>query len=75
MIKIARIVDGIVVNIEMADSEWLEQHSHTADGVFIAYEDEQPAHVGLGWNVNSGFEQPPLLSLPPFIAPNTEASG
>jgi hypothetical protein len=56
--NVARIIDGIVVNIEVADPAWIASNDDV-DGVrIIPYTDEQPAYIGLGWNESDGFEQP-----------------
>lgn len=63
--NIARIAleTGLVVNIECADQEWLDAHVADPDFVFVAYTDDQPAVVGLGWDPATGFEQPPAVIL------------
>lgn len=59
LLNIARIVDGVVVNIEVADQDWLQQNT-AENGEFqlVVYHDENPAHIGLGWSLESGFQQP-----------------
>lgn len=58
--KIARVLDGIVVNIEVASPEWLTDNSAGSDGsVLVPYEDSDVVHIGLGWSAATGFEQPP----------------
>lgn len=57
--NIARIKDGTVINIEIADDEWTEQ-ADDDEVTFIAYDDTNPAFVGLSWSQADGFEQPPV---------------
>ena len=58
MIAIARIRDGIVVNIEMAHQEWIDDNQGLEGFTFVPYTSEQPAWIGLGWTKAGGFEQP-----------------
>ena len=59
--NIARIdaATNRVVNIEVADLEWIKENADP-DGpfVFVEYDDTNPAHVGLAWDSIGGFEQP-----------------
>lgn len=66
---VARIRDGIVVNIESASQEWLEANSNGGDFIFVPFTEENPAVIGLGWNEVDGFEQDEIVALP---APNGE---
>lgn len=68
--NIARIRNGIVVNIEVGDEQWIE--TATGDDVLVPYTDEQPARVGLGWEPDSGFEQP-IVPTEPTMEPTTPA--
>ena len=46
--NIARIADGTVINIEVADQEWIDaQDDPTA---FVPYTDEAPARIGDLWD-------------------------
>lgn len=56
--NIARIKDGIVVNLEVADAEWVAENDGIDGFTFIEYTDTQSAHIGLIWNQLDGFEQP-----------------
>lgn len=57
--NVARILNGIVINIEVADQEWFEANSVGSDGsILIPYTNEQPAYIGLSWSKENGFEQP-----------------
>lgn len=56
--NIARIADGIVINIEVADASWIAQNDGVDGLRFIPYTDEQPAWIGLAWSELDGFEQP-----------------
>lgn len=59
--NVARIKDGIVVNIEVADEAWVVAHDGEDGYTFIAYEDTDPRpHIGLTWSKRGGFEQPPV---------------
>jgi hypothetical protein len=58
--NIARIKDGVVVNLEVADAEWVNANNGINDYVFVEYSDSDPAHIGLGWSSEEGFEQPPV---------------
>ena len=67
---IARISDGVVVNIEVADESWVraaraatpDPKSHPVTFVEIHETDEAPniAHIGYGYDPARGFEQPPV---------------
>ena len=60
--NLARVRDGVVVNIEVADTEWLSaaQATKNDDSVeLIEYTDDAPAHIGYRYNPEQGFEQPP----------------
>ena len=56
-VNIARIKDGIVVNIEIADAEWMAANLGADGFTFIAYGSEDHPHIGHGWNQVDGFEQ------------------
>lgn len=57
--NIARIRDGVVTNVEVADQEWIDSNQDAGGFHFEPYTDEQPAHIGLAWSEADGFEQPP----------------
>jgi hypothetical protein len=59
--NIARIADGVVTNIEVADDEWIAANQGIDAFTFVAYTDENPGHIGLSWTEEEGFEQPPAL--------------
>lgn len=61
MLRIARIIDGIVVNVEMAAQDWLDAHATDPDFLFVVDEPPGSAHIGLGYDPGTGFEQPPAL--------------
>lgn len=64
LIDVARIKGEIVVNIEVASPEWVsEQNALNGEYFFVEFDESQPAHIGYGWDSQSGFDQPPLLSL------------
>lgn len=57
--NVARILDGIVINIEVADSEWFENNKVGPDGsILVPYSNENPAYIGFGWSEEKGFERP-----------------
>lgn len=58
MLRIARVADGLVVNVEIASQEWLDAHADDPDFLFVVDVPEQPARVGLGYDPGTGFEQP-----------------
>jgi len=47
--NIARIINGTVVNIEVADQEWLDAQDDP-DVTFVPYGDEAPAYIGGTWD-------------------------
>jgi hypothetical protein len=47
--NIARISNGIVINIEVADQEWIDAQEDPAV-VFVAYSDDAPAFIGAAWD-------------------------
>lgn len=57
MLRIARIVGGTVVNIEMASQDWLDAQDDPAV-TFVLDNPAAPAFVGLGYDPVTGFEQP-----------------
>lgn len=66
--NIARVNgDSVVVNIEVADEEWLEAARTTSVEALIPYDDDNPA--GIGWTYDDAtgtFAAPPRVdnSLP-----------
>lgn len=58
MISIARIKANIVVNLEVADQEWIDDNQGVDGFTFVPYTEAQPAWIGLGWTPENGFEQP-----------------
>lgn len=67
MMNIARIVDGVVVNLEVADEEWLEENSTNFSGVqFVVIPDGIQVHIGSTWTESEGFEKMPIpeISVP-----------
>jgi len=64
--NIARISNGIVINIEVADQEWLDAQDQT-DVTFIPYTEEAPARIGDTWD--GTVFVPPVIVGPEPIAP------
>lgn len=60
-LTVARIEDGIVVNIEVVTDEWL--NGSGAEGLTFVPITDQPAYIGLHWDVLTGFEQPPMKEV------------
>lgn len=60
--NIARIRDGIVINIETVDEDWSDPGN--SDDILVPYTDNQPAFVGLTWTEADGFEQQPAPEEP-----------
>jgi hypothetical protein len=60
MLRIARIdlASGLVVNVEMAAQDWLDAHADDPEFLFVVDAPDLPAHVGLGYDPGTGFEQP-----------------
>ena len=58
--NIARIdrATGVVINIESASQEWLDAHADDPDFAFEPYVPVAPAFIGLGYDPETGFEQP-----------------
>ena len=79
-LHIARIQNGIVINVEVADDEWISEHSVQDGQTFVTYTDDEPAHIGFGWSPEQGFAQPtePDYPLPTeeemsrYLAENAE---
>jgi hypothetical protein len=71
--NVARIKDGVVVNIEVADEEWVAANNGVDGYEFIESTEEMPAHVGLSWEPIGGFEQPYVAPVDPPTEP-TEAA-
>lgn len=64
---IARIIDNIVINIEVADEEWISNNINNEDGIkFIVVTESDSPVIGLGWNESTGFENYPEdpISIP-----------
>jgi hypothetical protein len=56
--NMARVIDGVVTNIEVVSEEWLDLNQPNSDVLFVVYGDDNPAHIGLSWDQINGFEQP-----------------
>jgi len=56
--NMARIRDGIVINLEVHDDEGGDVRESDAD-LLVRYSDEKPAFLGYGYNYDTDeFEQP-----------------
>lgn len=60
LINVARIVDGIVVNIEVADQNWI--NANTTSSVIFVPVNDSPVSPGMSWDSESGFGVAPLVS-------------
>lgn len=60
---VARIIGGVVVNVEAAEPEWLRaaQLTKADHELLVEYTDDAPAHIGLRYDPERGFEQPARL--------------
>lgn len=60
--NVARIdaATGVVVNVELADLEWIEANADP-DGpwILVPYDDDAPAGIGDAWDPIGGFTRPP----------------
>lgn len=67
--NIARVIDGFVVNIEVADEEWVAAHDGINGATFVPFGDDpreaddagaaNSPHIGLRFDAETGlFEQP-----------------
>jgi hypothetical protein len=63
----ARIVDGIVVNVEVWDQEALA--TDRGPGQLVPVPNGTTAHIGLAYDPAAGFEQPPAA---PPVGPYTD---
>lgn len=58
--NIARIANGVVTNIEVAEPEWVKAHEHDHGVTFVAYNpDTEAPYIGYEWNAAEGFQPPP----------------
>ena len=62
---VARIRDGVVVNVEAAEPEWVRAAQLTKDDheLIVEYTEDAPAYIGLQYDPARGFEQPPKAML------------
>lgn len=58
-LTIARIdkATGVVINIELADQEWIDAQADDPDCAFVPYTPEAPASIGGRHDPVTGFEQ------------------
>lgn len=59
--NVARIKNGVVVNTEVADSDWIAANDGLDGFRIIPYSDDQIVFIGLSWDENSGFEEIPPM--------------
>lgn len=71
-IIVAKIKDNVVVNIEIADEEWIQQNDFVDGFRFIPTSIEHRAHIGLRWSEEDGFEQP---RTEPYADDNSKIHG
>ena len=63
MLNIARIENGIVKNIEVADQEWFNLQENNDEVYFVVVTDEKIPWVGYPYNKQTNeFERPPGCS-------------
>jgi hypothetical protein len=58
-VVVARIVDGVVVNLEVADQQWIDANS-TGLTKFVPVGDSAVS-AGMGWTESGGFSAPALV--------------
>jgi hypothetical protein len=58
--NVARIVNGIVTNIEVREGEWIVENNNSDELRFLTFSVIQPAHIGFRWDEINGFEQPEI---------------
>lgn len=67
IVNIAHVVDGVVVAIEVADSEWLEDNrSSYPDKSFVVIDDGIFPTIGTTYDDVNGFDD--LWRLPPSLS-------
>lgn len=69
---IARIENGVVVNIEVADQAYLDAH---LEANLVPYPDTAPATIGLRYDPARGFEQPRRAKFADHEVPLLDADG
>jgi len=63
--NVARIRQGIVVNLERMDEEWFTYQQSQSSDVLVPFGDTETPQIGLGYNEVTGeWEQPPAPPLP-----------
>jgi len=65
--QVARVEQGVVVNIEMVTDKWLAMAAQEEpDTQFVRFEEwEEQPHIGYRYLGNDGFEQPENLTKDP----------
>jgi hypothetical protein len=54
----AKIVDGTVINIEVADEEWAAEYNKKFDDcVYVLIPENVTVNIGSKWNDTDGFEK------------------
>lgn len=56
--NIARIKDGVVVNIEVASQEWIDANQGVDGFTFAPYTDAEPVITGAAYDADAGFTRP-----------------
>lgn len=59
MANFAVIDNNKVVNNIVADTKEIAEEA--TGQLCVEYTEENPAHIGLGWDEETGFEQPPVV--------------
>lgn len=56
--NVARIKDGIVINIEVADQSWVDANQGVDGCTFVPYTPDDPAALGRAYSDEDGFQRP-----------------
>jgi hypothetical protein len=54
---IARIKNGIVVNLEVASQKWIDENQGVDGFTLVPYTNKDNPQIGLGWSEKEGFEK------------------
>jgi hypothetical protein len=59
IVNIARIDDGVVVNLEVVTQDWLDDNADDPNFTFVAYIEGDYPTIGYGYDPVTGFDYPP----------------